>query len=190
MTGRPDFSLGVGADMRGATIPRLVARHFRARPRRVLAMLALALLLAGLAVVPPMLVARLVDGAIEGGVGRSVALLMVGAIAFLAAGDAGLTFARRARGDDGLFDVRLLERGTAFQMWRYFLNLICGRLEKLPDVKSVTATHVRWESDVPVPIQVDGDPAGWTPAEFSILPGAVEILVPQSQATERIERQP
>ncbi len=102
----------------------------------------------------------------------------------------GLTFARRARGDDGLFDVRLLECGTAFQMWRYFFNLVCGRLEKLPDVKSVTATRVRWESDVPVPIQVDGDPAGWTPAEFSILPGAVEILVPQSQATERIERQP
>ncbi len=90
----------------------------------------------------------------------------------------GLNMARGATGDDGLFDLRLMERGTAFQMWRYFLNLVCGRLEKLPDVKCVTATRVRWDSDVPVPIQVDGDPAGWTPAEFEILPGAVEILVP------------
>ena len=89
----------------------------------------------------------------------------------------GLNMARGATGDDGLFDVRLLQRGTAFQMWRYFLNLVCGGLERLPDVKSATATRVRWESDVPVPIQVDGDPAGWTPAEFSILPGAVEIIV-------------
>jgi diacylglycerol kinase family enzyme len=91
----------------------------------------------------------------------------------------GLNMARGATGDDGLFDVRLLQRGTAFQMWRYFFNLVCGRLERLPDVKSATATRVRWESDVPVPIQVDGDPAGWTPAEFSILPGAVEIIVPK-----------
>ena len=90
----------------------------------------------------------------------------------------GLNMARGARGDDGLFDLRLMERGTAFQMWKYFFNLVCGRLERLPDVRSLTATAVRWDSEVPVPIQVDGDPAGWTPAEFEILPGAVEILVP------------
>lgn len=90
----------------------------------------------------------------------------------------GLNMAHEATGNDGFFDLRLLERGTAFQMWRYFFNLVCGRLEKLPDVKSVRATKVRWESDVPVPIQVDGDPAGWTPAEFEIIPAAVEILVP------------
>lgn len=90
----------------------------------------------------------------------------------------GLNIAQGASGHDGLFEVRLLERGTAFQMWRYFFNLVCGRLEKLPDVKSLTATKVRWESDVPIPIQVDGDPAGWTPAEFEIIPAAVEILIP------------
>ena len=90
----------------------------------------------------------------------------------------GLNMAHGATGDDGLFDLRILQGGTAFQMWRYFFNLVCGRLERLPDVKSVTATRVRWESDVPVPVQVDGDPAGWTPAEFSILPGAVEIIIP------------
>ena len=90
----------------------------------------------------------------------------------------GLNMADGARGDDGLFDLRMLQRGTAFQMWRYFFNLVCGRLERLPDVKSDTATRVRWESETPVPIQVDGDPAGWTPAEFVILPGAVEILIP------------
>jgi diacylglycerol kinase family enzyme len=90
----------------------------------------------------------------------------------------GLNMARGATGDDGLFDVRLMQRGAAFQMWRYFFNLVLGRLESLPDVKSATAIRVRWESDVPVPIQVDGDPAGWTPAEFEIVPGAVEILVP------------
>lgn len=91
----------------------------------------------------------------------------------------GLNFARGARTDDGLFDLRLMKRGTAFQMWKYFFNLVCGRLDRLSDVEPVQAIRVRWETDVPVPIQVDGDPAGWTPAEFSIVPNAVEILVPQ-----------
>jgi diacylglycerol kinase family enzyme len=90
----------------------------------------------------------------------------------------GLNMARGATGKDGLFDLRLFERGTAFQMWKYFFNLVRRRLEKLPDVKCLKAKKIRWESDVPVPIQVDGDPAGWTPVEFEIIPAAVEILIP------------
>jgi len=45
-------------------------------------------------------------------------------------------------------------------------------------VKSLAARSVRLESDVPVPIQVDGDPAGWTPAEITILPAALEVFAP------------
>jgi diacylglycerol kinase (ATP) len=90
----------------------------------------------------------------------------------------GITMATTARDNDGVFDLRLFQRSGAFQMWRYFLNLMRGTHERLADVKSMTATKVRWESDVPIPIQVDGDPAGLTPAEFEILPGAVQVVVP------------
>jgi diacylglycerol kinase (ATP) len=90
----------------------------------------------------------------------------------------GINMATGARDNDGLFDLRLFQRSGAFQMWRYFLNLMFGTHERLTDVKSMTGVKVRWESDVPIPIQVDGDPAGTTPAEFEILPRALEVVVP------------
>ncbi|MBI3862136.1 MAG: diacylglycerol kinase family lipid kinase [Planctomycetia bacterium] len=95
----------------------------------------------------------------------------------------GLSVARSATGDDGLLDVRLFQRGSAFQMVRYLCNLALGRHEGLADVLSVRGRRVRIESDVPVPIQVDGDAAGQTPVEISVLPSALEILVPAGAAT-------
>jgi diacylglycerol kinase (ATP) len=89
----------------------------------------------------------------------------------------GLSVARNARGDDALLDLRLFQRGSAFQMLRYLCNLALGTHEKLWDVKSLRGRQVRIESDVPVPLQVDGDSAGWTPAEICVLPGALEIVV-------------
>lgn len=94
----------------------------------------------------------------------------------------GLSMAQGARGDDGLLDVRLFEQGSAFQMVRYFYNLTLGTHERLPDVFSKRAKRVRIESDRPVPLQADGDPAGFTPAEISLLPGAIEVYAPRHEA--------
>jgi len=112
------------------------------------------------------------DGASTAETGRLAVLVNLPAYAL------GINMASSAHENDGLFDLRLFQRGGSFQMWRYFLNLMLGRHEQLPDVKSKTAVKVRWESDCPIPIQVDGDPAGTTPAEFEMLPGAVEVVVP------------
>lgn len=90
----------------------------------------------------------------------------------------GLPVARSARGNDGQFDLRLFKRGSAFQMVRYFCNLSLGTHEGLSDVTSLTARRVRIEANQPVPIQADGDPAGFTPAEISLLPEALEVYAP------------
>jgi len=90
----------------------------------------------------------------------------------------GFTLARQVRDNDGTVDVRLFRRGSAFQMAWYLCNVALGIHERLPDVKSVPARRIRIESDVPVPIQVDGDPAGWTPAEICVVPAALEVIVP------------
>jgi YegS/Rv2252/BmrU family lipid kinase len=90
----------------------------------------------------------------------------------------GLSVARSAQGDDGMLDLRLFRQGSAFQMVRYLCNLALGIHEGLPDVESLTCHRVRIDSDVPVPIQLDGDAAGFTPAEISVLPGALEVIVP------------
>jgi len=63
-------------------------------------------------------------------------------------------------------------------MLRYSGNLAIGRHEILPDVVSLTGRRVRLESDRPVPVQADGDPAGTTPVEISVLPGALEVYAP------------
>jgi diacylglycerol kinase family enzyme len=91
----------------------------------------------------------------------------------------GLSVARSARGDDGILDVRLFEQGSAFQMIRYLCNLALGIHEGLPDVQSLSGRRVRIESDIPVPIQLDGDAAGFTPAEISVLPGALQVIAPE-----------
>src|SRR5579872_3530969 len=71
----------------------------------------------------------------------------------------GFSVARCAQGDDGVLDLRLFRRGSTFQMLRYLCNLALGLHERLWDVDSLRGCRVRIESDVPVPIQVDGDPA-------------------------------
>lgn len=87
-----------------------------------------------------------------------------------------------ARVDDGRFDVRLFERGSAFQMLRYFYKVVIGRYDSLSDVQALQARQIRIESDVPVPIQMDGDPAGMTPATVTILPSALEVFAPADDA--------
>jgi diacylglycerol kinase family enzyme len=90
----------------------------------------------------------------------------------------GLRPAPAARADDGLLDLRLFERGSTFQMLRYMYMVARGRHESLPDVESVQARRVRIESDAPVPFEIDGDPAGWTPVEIDVEPAALEVFVP------------
>jgi diacylglycerol kinase family enzyme len=53
-----------------------------------------------------------------------------------------------------------------------------GTHEQLPDVVSRQAVRVRIDADRPVPIQADGDPAGFTPVEISLARGALEVFAP------------
>ncbi|MDA1015547.1 MAG: diacylglycerol kinase family lipid kinase [Planctomycetota bacterium] len=90
----------------------------------------------------------------------------------------GMIPATSADPSDGLLDVRLFERGSTFQVIRYGAKIAMGSHERLPDVASVTAKSIRIESDQPVPVQIDGDPAGFTPLEISVVPRALELMVP------------
>ncbi|HEV3301182.1 MAG TPA: diacylglycerol kinase family protein [Planctomycetaceae bacterium] len=94
----------------------------------------------------------------------------------------GLPLAASAEGSDGLFDLRVFRRRSAFQMFRYLYKVLLRQHETLADVVSGRARQVRITCDTPVPIQCDGDPAGFTPAEISILPGALKLIVPNGPA--------
>ncbi len=95
----------------------------------------------------------------------------------------GIQPATSASENDGLLDLRLFEQGSAFQMLRYFYNVRRGTHESLGDVQSLQASRIRVESDVPVAVQVDGDPAGTTPVEITALPAAGRFFVPGDQTS-------
>lgn len=89
-----------------------------------------------------------------------------------------LPFARSAAPDDGLLDVRIFERPGRGHLLRYSWSLLRSRHERLPHVRSFRAKRIHVESDVPVPVQVDGDPAGFTPVEIAVLPAELTVIVP------------
>lgn len=93
-----------------------------------------------------------------------------------------LKVGQSATADDGQFVVTVLQRGSAFQMFRYAIKLLCGTHERARDVRVVTAKRVRISAVDPgegtVPFQVDGDPAGEVPVELECLPGSLEVFVP------------
>ena len=66
-------------------------------------------------------------------------------------------------------------------MFRY-LGLIYYRWhEQVRDVISLKGKRIRIESEEPVPIQIDGDPAGFTPIEINIETNVGELFVPRGR---------
>jgi diacylglycerol kinase family enzyme len=92
----------------------------------------------------------------------------------------GLPIAVRASPDDGLLDLYLFERPGRFALARYLLAVVRGRHLGLPDVSYRQATGFRLSSPERVPLQTDGDPAGWLPATVEVLPRKLTLLVPGS----------
>lgn len=88
--------------------------------------------------------------------------------------------AASAVGNDGLLDVRLFERPSRGALVKYVWNIWRGKHERLPDVRSLRGRSIRLESETPVPLQVDGDPAGFTPANIRVLENAVTVIAPSN----------
>ena len=73
----------------------LVAANLTSRPGRIAILLLSTVVLAAFAILPPIIVARIVDEAVEGRATAYAAMIAMIAIAVLAIGDAGLTLFRR-----------------------------------------------------------------------------------------------
>lgn len=112
------------------------------------------------------------DGAERPVVGRMVVAANLAAYAMR------LNVVPTARGDDGLLDVRVFQRGSTFQMLRYLYMVARGCHGDLADVASLRARRLRIESSGAVAVQADGDPAGTTPCEVSLEPAAARLFVP------------
>ncbi len=82
-----------------------------------------------------------------------------------------------ARMDDGLLDVLAVRELSLLQALPKLVKLYRGRILGDPAVRHLRAARVRIETDPPVAIQADGQLVGRTPAEFSLLPQALRVVV-------------
>lgn len=89
-----------------------------------------------------------------------------------------LQLAPAAIGDDGLLDWLLFERPGSFRLAGYALWVLLGRHRDRPDVQHGRARRVRLSCHDPVPLEIDGEAAGFTPAEIQVLPSALRVIVP------------
>lgn len=83
-----------------------------------------------------------------------------------------------ADGTDGLLDTRIFQIHSPADLLFQFVSVLRGTHETSSSVTRLRGRKFYIESDTPVPIQVDGDEAGTTPAEITIQPLALEFFIP------------
>jgi YegS/Rv2252/BmrU family lipid kinase len=90
----------------------------------------------------------------------------------------GMKLAPGAAQDDGLFDVVLIGDVTKLDFLTTAPKLYSGRYLSHPKVELLRAPTVAIDAAGALPLEVDGEPIGTTPARFEIVPAALRLRVP------------
>jgi diacylglycerol kinase (ATP) len=90
----------------------------------------------------------------------------------------GMKLAPDARQDDGAFDVVLIGDVSKLDFVTTAPKLYSGRYLSHPKVEPLRSSSVAITADEPLPLEVDGEPIGTTPARFEIVPSALRVRVP------------
>ncbi len=88
----------------------------------------------------------------------------------------GLRVAPEAVSDDGLLDVVIYRCCSLPGLLAHSARLFAGKHLDHADVVYAQCGSARFDCDVPVPIQIDGEPGGFAPADCSVLPSAAWFL--------------
>jgi len=83
-----------------------------------------------------------------------------------------------AEANDGLLDVRTFRKGNLFHGLKYFGSVVLRLHRMLQEASYRQGRKIEIDSDEPVPIQLDGDPAGSTPVTIEVLPRRLRLLAP------------
>jgi diacylglycerol kinase family enzyme len=95
----------------------------------------------------------------------------------------GLHVAPGAEPADGLLDVYVFEKPGLLALSRYFWAILGHRQQKLPDHHHRAVRHVLLRAATPVPVQTDGDFAGWLPAAIEVVPQALALVAGREERT-------
>lgn len=98
---------------------------------------------------------------------------------------AGFPIAPLARCDDGLLDVCVMPCSSPAELARLTALVAAGGHVGSEGVVYARAQQVRVESPRPVPVQTDGDPAGFTPLDLRLPGRRVAFIVPSGARPRR-----
>jgi len=90
----------------------------------------------------------------------------------------GMKLAPDAQQDDGLFDVVVIGDVTKLDFLTTSPKLYSGRYLSHPKIELLRSSAVSIDGAEPLPLEVDGEPAGTTPARFEVVPSALRLRVP------------
>jgi diacylglycerol kinase (ATP) len=90
----------------------------------------------------------------------------------------GMKLAPEARQDDGAFDVVTIGDVSKLDFVTTAPKLYSGRYLSHPKVELLRSSSVTISADEPLPLEVDGEPNGATPARFEVVPSALRLRVP------------
>ena len=88
----------------------------------------------------------------------------------------GFHFAPMARVDDGLLDLAIIDDISLFGFVKAVPSVMRGRHLQNPHWHHYNATRIEISTAVPALVQLDGEIAGTSPAEFSIVPNAIDVV--------------
>jgi diacylglycerol kinase (ATP) len=92
----------------------------------------------------------------------------------------GMKLAPDAAPDDGLFDVVLIGDIGKVDFLTTAPKIYKGRHVAHPKVEVLRSRRVEVDAAEPLPIEVEGEQIGTTPAVFEVVPGALRLRVPPS----------
>jgi diacylglycerol kinase (ATP) len=90
----------------------------------------------------------------------------------------GMKLAPEARQDDGQFDVVTIGDISKLDFVTTAPKLYSGKYLSHPKVELVRSSTVGISAGEPLPLEVDGEPIGTTPARFEVVPAALRLRVP------------
>jgi diacylglycerol kinase (ATP) len=92
----------------------------------------------------------------------------------------GMRLCPDARPDDGIFDVLVVGDVTKRDLLLAFPKLYRGTFLPHPKAELLRGRTVSVDSESPLPIELDGEQPGTTPARFEVVPNALRVRVPRS----------
>lgn len=88
--------------------------------------------------------------------------------------------ALHAQPDDGLLDVVAFTCRSPWDVPAHIVGALTGSHGRHPSVVIFRTRRLRIASDRPLPLQLDGDPAGLAPEDMAIVPSALRVIAPES----------